>query len=259
MRSLILSCLGVVGAVSCAASATPVDDFREGMDATFQVSNAVISSTGAAEIMETVTDAQPFCVPKARGTLDIELDLANIGFPTSLPVTLTGVPQSDTTVRWSASIDVNQCLEAMLPDGSTVNFLIRDVTVVLTGEIANSPATPEDLCIARRGLTITTVGGDAGNAIDVTAYALCLQVPFSRVDIDVREIVAGGLGGDDPCPGDTNSDNTVNFADLNTVLSQFGAQAAPAELAGDVNLDGVVGFGDLNTVLSAFGGDCSAR
>ncbi len=56
------------------------------------------------------------------------------------------------------------------------------------------------------------------------------------------------------CPGDTNGDNAVNFADLNTVLSQFGQTGAG--LSGDVNDDGVVNFADLNIVLSNFGSVC---
>lgn len=56
------------------------------------------------------------------------------------------------------------------------------------------------------------------------------------------------------CPGDANGDNTVNFADLNTVLSAFG-QSGPG-LPGDVNDDGVVNFADLNMVLANFGASC---
>ncbi len=56
------------------------------------------------------------------------------------------------------------------------------------------------------------------------------------------------------CPGDTNGDNTVNFADLNTVLSNFGQSGAG--IAGDVNGDDMVNFADLNAVLSAFGTTC---
>ncbi len=56
------------------------------------------------------------------------------------------------------------------------------------------------------------------------------------------------------CPGDTNGDNIVNFADLNAVLGQFG-QTGPG-LAADVNGDGVVNFADLNLVLSNFGRTC---
>jgi hypothetical protein len=56
------------------------------------------------------------------------------------------------------------------------------------------------------------------------------------------------------CPGDTNGDNAVNFADLNAVLSTFGQTSDGA--AGDVNGDGVVNFSDLNLVLSNFGVEC---
>ncbi len=53
------------------------------------------------------------------------------------------------------------------------------------------------------------------------------------------------------CYGDVNGDGTVNFADLNVVLSQFGSSGAG--LQGDIDGDGTVGFSDLNIVLSNFG------
>ena len=55
-------------------------------------------------------------------------------------------------------------------------------------------------------------------------------------------------------PGDANNDATVDFADLNALLSNFGAGGPnDGSLLGDVNLDGVVDFADLNAVLSNFG------
>lgn len=78
--------------------------------------------------------------------------------------------------------------------------------------------------------------------------------------LDRDEILAGSNPADPnsvpgpPCPGDTNGDDVVNFADLNNVLSVFG-QSGPG-LIGDVNHDGVVNFTDLNIVLSAFGTTC---
>jgi hypothetical protein len=56
------------------------------------------------------------------------------------------------------------------------------------------------------------------------------------------------------CPGDTNGDNIVNFADLNAVLSAFGQSGVG--LPADLNGDGMVNFADLNAVLSAFGSAC---
>ncbi|MBX3351816.1 MAG: hypothetical protein KF684_02685 [Phycisphaeraceae bacterium] len=61
-------------------------------------------------------------------------------------------------------------------------------------------------------------------------------------------------GASDPCPGDSNGDGVVNFADLNAVLSDFGQSGMG--LPGDVNGDGVVNFQDLNLVLSNFGATC---
>lgn len=57
-----------------------------------------------------------------------------------------------------------------------------------------------------------------------------------------------------PCPGDTNGDAAVNFADLNTVLGQFNGSGAG--LFGDLDGDGDVDFGDLNLVLSGFNTPC---
>ncbi len=57
------------------------------------------------------------------------------------------------------------------------------------------------------------------------------------------------------CEGDSNGDGVVNFADLNTVLANFGQ--AGAMLPGDVNNDGTVNFTDLNIVLANFGSECN--
>jgi hypothetical protein len=57
-----------------------------------------------------------------------------------------------------------------------------------------------------------------------------------------------------PCAGDVDFDRVVNFADLNAVLSNFGAQ--DITLPADLNASGVVDLADLNLVLSAFGVSC---
>lgn len=56
------------------------------------------------------------------------------------------------------------------------------------------------------------------------------------------------------CAGNVDGNATVDFNDLNLVLSQFGSSGA--WLAGDINGDGVVTFADLNYVLTDFGRGC---
>ena len=99
------------------------------------------------------------------------------------------------------------------------------------------------------------------NGLAINAYA----VPPGFFDFGTRyywTVIANGTGGQNtisPDPssfvtrpyGDQNGDGTVNFQDLNLVLSQFGQ--AGSNLIGDVNRDGVVNFQDLNIVLGNFG------
>lgn len=56
------------------------------------------------------------------------------------------------------------------------------------------------------------------------------------------------------CGGDTNGDRTVDFLDLNALLTDFGI-TAPGRVT-DVNNDGAVDFIDLNLILTNFGQSC---
>ncbi|MBX3352593.1 MAG: choice-of-anchor B family protein [Phycisphaeraceae bacterium] len=89
-----------------------------------------------------------------------------------------------------------------------------------------------------------------------------MRVRFVAADANIPSLVEAGVDEflyttkvcDPLLPGDANNDGTVNFADLNAVLSSFGeAGFMPGLLQGDVNNDGVVNFADLNEVLSNFG------
>ena len=54
------------------------------------------------------------------------------------------------------------------------------------------------------------------------------------------------------CPADVTGDASVNLADLNLVLANFGTSGSE----GDTNDDGEVNLADLNAVLAAFGTSC---
>lgn len=57
-----------------------------------------------------------------------------------------------------------------------------------------------------------------------------------------------------PCPGDTNGDRVVDFADLNAVVGQF--NAAGVGLFADLDDSDTVDFADLNLVLSSYNAPC---
>ncbi|MBL8744777.1 MAG: hypothetical protein JNK58_00315 [Phycisphaerae bacterium] len=59
------------------------------------------------------------------------------------------------------------------------------------------------------------------------------------------------------CTGDANGDNMVSFADVTSVLANFGNTYTPGVGGpGDANFDGVVNFNDVTTVLAHFGKVC---
>ncbi len=59
------------------------------------------------------------------------------------------------------------------------------------------------------------------------------------------------------CPGNVNGDASIDFQDLNLVLSFFGSSGQCLPGGGDVDGDGDVDFSDLNAVLSFFGTPCN--
>ncbi len=59
-----------------------------------------------------------------------------------------------------------------------------------------------------------------------------------------------------PCEGDADGDFMVNFGDITNVLTNWGANYAPASGPGDSNHDGVVDFADITNSLGNWGSAC---
>jgi hypothetical protein len=94
----------------------------------------------------------------------------------------------------------------------------------------------------------------------VNTEGVTLALPLG-ISADGRTIVGLGSGGvgfvvtltqAGECPGDVTGSGSVDLADLNLVLANFGQTTD----AGDTNGDGVVDLADLNTVLANFGTTC---
>ncbi len=58
-----------------------------------------------------------------------------------------------------------------------------------------------------------------------------------------------------PCIGDANGSGVIDFADITSVLANYGNTGAPF-IPGDANGSGVVDFGDITAVLAAWGTAC---
>ncbi len=108
------------------------------------------------------------------------------------------------------------------------------------------------------GYSAAGAGDVNGDGVDDIVIGAAYADPGGASNAGSTYVVYGRSDTPPLCEGDTNGDNTVDFVDLNNVLSAFGAGLGqPAYIPGaDLNDDDVVDFLDLNIVLSFFGTAC---
>lgn len=99
----------------------------------------------------------------------------------------------------------------------------------------------------------------ASQGVDTAGITLALPLAISADGRTIAGLGSGGVGfvvtlpaPNEPCPGDVTGDGSVDLADLNLVLANFGSSTSE----GDTNGDGVVDLADLNLVLANFGTSC---
>ena len=84
-------------------------------------------------------------------------------------------------------------------------------------------------------------------------FTACDTGEGSVCEAAIDGFVVRATGCDDAaCPADATGDGTVDLADLNLVLANFGQSTSD----GDTNDDGNVDLADLNAVLAEFGSAC---
>jgi len=172
----------------------------------------------------------------------------------------------------------------------TNNRTLAEIDVA-SGTIVDSVSfseTPVDFVVSSDGARIavatgtasTSVGGSAGFSQTVTGEIVVLDTTAGNAVVETivtdqapSDIVAtedlsvivtpapngDGLvivGGEVPCPGDTNGDLLVNADDLLTVLGNFGQSVGGGAGDGDLDGSGVVNADDLLEVLGNFGVSC---
>ncbi len=112
------------------------------------------------------------------------------------------------------------------------------------GAVSAEPWTISDASSASRVRLVTS-----GNAAIVSWIRDDAGIPDSVV---AQRVNPDGSLGPVSLLGDINGDCSVNFNDLNGVLTAFGTSSP----SGDANGDGVTDFADLNLVLANFGRAC---
>lgn len=139
--------------------------------------------------------------------------------------------------------------------------------------------------VVHRALNGTFIYRINGDALTNSAGAVVRTMPLQSVDGGAHETLGAllFLGGDDlganpgsilyadnvrawglPCRGDTNDDGSVDFADVNAILSAFNTvvpatsspNVAPDSDGDGIADDDVVGFADLNAALGQFNLPC---
>lgn len=140
-------------------------------------------------------------------------------------------------------------------DSSGNPLWIPAVTDVCT--VLSSKDDPEILAVpdfaARRAICKSPIQGV------VLAWSDGRGGVVSNSDVYAQRLRADGtLGPPDapaPCFGDADGNGSITFADITSVLANFGDVGAPF-IPGDADGSGVVDFGDITAVLAFFGAVC---
>lgn len=106
-----------------------------------------------------------------------------------------------------------------------------------------------------QSITLTPETFAMTSAVRIRFIASDLGTPsLVEAGIDEVSVTVHTLCGS-PCPADADGNGAIDLADLNLVLSNFGATDA-TQAMGDNTGDGAVDLADLNAVLSLFGQPC---
>jgi hypothetical protein len=114
---------------------------------------------------------------------------------------------------------------------------------LLAADLHNPAGSP------RRGPPASTAGAEL-----IIASGGPGNTPFEGVQVlqNLTDFAAAPL----PCPGDADASGSVSFADITSVLGNFGNDYTPGTGAGDADRNGAVNFADITSVLGNFGTAC---
>ncbi len=227
---------------------------------TLTIPPGCVSNTASLQWIATVTDSATLTPKVALSTVRCEyltfggsggsgvLGLRVGEGPSDLALELVNVSGAPLTASYALGVanpdgDPDDSMFSL--NGLAPGQAITGVVNLPAGGTAMAPITVEALSVDALGVYELTLSVDPTGGANFE--------PSDAIGLQALPVSAAA-----PCPGDTNGDGVVDFADLNTVLSAFNT-AAPGpgyNPAADFDGDGLVNFSDLNTLLGAFNTLC---
>ncbi|MBL8745050.1 MAG: agmatine deiminase family protein [Phycisphaerae bacterium] len=150
------------------------------------------------------------------------------------PETLT--PGTNVDIRWSTDDDVsvsNVDIELSLDGGATWPVVIA----AATADDGHFSWTVPALYTTQGRVRVVARDGVGNTGSDASRADLFINAPPP------------------PCVGDADGSGAVDFADITSVLANYGTIGAPFH-PGDADGSGVVDFGDITAVLANWGDNC---
>jgi hypothetical protein len=155
----------------------------------FDLNAGNLVTTGAITTTVSLGNPAPVCIAKATNTLNIDLDLsALVGLPGLPTITLIGTALAGgSQIQWQlpAPVVIDQCVSV-----SGVNVLIKRITAasLLVNLTLLDPPYNSSVCGDTFYVQMTPTGGNASNFVNIEAYALCVESPFTRINGTVRDL-----------------------------------------------------------------------
>jgi hypothetical protein len=158
----------------------------------FDLNAGNLVTTGAISTTISLGNPAPVCITKAPNTLNINLDLsALVGLPGLPTITLTGTALAGgSQIQWTTGpVDINLCLRSQ-DTGLPVDVLIKRITggsLLVNLTLLSTPYN-SSVCGDTFYVQMTPTGGNAFNFLNIEAYALCIENPFTRINGSVRDL-----------------------------------------------------------------------
>ena len=158
----------------------------------FDLNAGNLVATGALSTTISLGNPAPVCITKAPNTLNIGLNLSALtGIPGLPTITLTGTALAGgSQIQWTTGpVNINLCLRAA-DTGLPADILIKRVTgaSLLVNLTLLDPPYNSSVCNRDFYVQMTPTGGNQFNFLNIEAYALCIENPFTRINATVRDL-----------------------------------------------------------------------